>query len=137
MGGIRARSTTFRTNNGETVSVINIGVPSDHPLADGNSMAGPSGLHNVQVGGIQMPAPQFMVVHNQDANGATTNPLSATTQAANPLAGGTGNEQGVQIESLVNNLLRSFMDVFNGREFLRMQMQYNEFNPNNFMNNFN
>ena len=29
------------------------------------------------------------------------------------------------------------MDVFSGREFLRMQMQYNEFNPNNFMSNFN
>ena len=27
--------------------------------------------------------------------------------------------------------------MFNGREFLRMQMQYNEFNPNSFMQNFN
>ena len=44
---------------------------------------------------------------------------------------------GSQIESLVNNLLRNFMDVFNGREFLRMQMQYDDFNPNNFMNNYN
>ena len=38
--------------NGNVVSVINIGVPSEHPLADSGSMAGPSGLHNVQVGGI-------------------------------------------------------------------------------------
>ena len=44
---------------------------------------------------------------------------------------------GSQIENLVNNLLRNFMDVFNGREFLRMQMQYDDFNPNNFMNNYN
>lgn len=29
------------------------------------------------------------------------------------------------------------MDVFSGREFLRMQMQYDGFNPNNFMHNFN
>ena len=29
------------------------------------------------------------------------------------------------------------MEVFTGREFLRMQMQYSDFNPNNFMNNFN
>lgn len=57
MNGIRARSTTFRTGNGNIVSVINIGVPTDHPLADGASMAGPSGLANVQVGGISMPAP--------------------------------------------------------------------------------
>ena len=52
MNGIRARSTTLRMGNGNVVSVINIGVPSEHPLADSNSMAGPSGLHNVQVGGI-------------------------------------------------------------------------------------
>lgn len=63
MNGIRARSTTLRMGNGNVVSVINIGVPSEHPLADSSSMAGPSGLHNVQVGGIQMPAPQFVVVH--------------------------------------------------------------------------
>lgn len=44
---------------------------------------------------------------------------------------------GAQIENLVNDLLRNFMDVFNGREFLRMQMSYSGFNPNNFMNNFN
>jgi hypothetical protein len=57
MNGMRARSTTFRTGNGNIVSVINIGVPTDHPLADSGSMAGPSGLANVQVGGISMPAP--------------------------------------------------------------------------------
>ena len=34
-------------------------------------------------------------------------------------------------------MLRNFMDVFNGREFMRMQMQYSDFNPNNFMSNFN
>ena len=29
------------------------------------------------------------------------------------------------------------MDVFNDRDFARMQTQYSDFNPNNFMNNFN
>ena len=29
------------------------------------------------------------------------------------------------------------MDVFNSREFLRMQMSYSGFNPNSFMENFN
>ena len=29
------------------------------------------------------------------------------------------------------------MEVFSGREFLRMQMQYIDFSPNNFMQNFN
>ena len=44
---------------------------------------------------------------------------------------------GEQIESLVNDILRDFMDVFNGRDFMRMQTQYSEFNPNDFMSNFN
>ena len=29
------------------------------------------------------------------------------------------------------------MDVFSGHEFTRMQTQYRDFNPNNFMNNYN
>ena len=120
--------------------MINIGVPEGHPLADGASMAGPSGLHNVQVGGIQMPAPQFVVVHRGEgeagADGASNIPN------ANPLSGpggqpATDSRVGAQIENLVNDLLRNFMEVFSGREFLRMQMQYNEFSPNNFMQNFN
>ena len=69
MGGVRARSTTFRTSNGNIVSVVNIGVPEGHPMADSGSMAGPSGLHNVQVGGIQMPAPQFVVVQRPGEEG--------------------------------------------------------------------
>jgi hypothetical protein len=47
MEGVRARSTTIRLNNGDLFQIVNIGVPSGHPLADNNSMAGPSGLHNV------------------------------------------------------------------------------------------
>ena len=70
LNGLRARSTTLRLGNGNVMSVINIGVPAEHPLADRTSMAGPSGLHNVQVGGMQMPAPQFVVMHrSQDAPG--------------------------------------------------------------------
>ena len=52
MNGIRARSTTIRTGNGNVFTILNIGVPADPPLADSNSQAGPSGLHNVRVGNI-------------------------------------------------------------------------------------
>lgn len=37
---------------------------------------------------------------------------------------------------MVNELLRSFMDIFTGHEFLRMRAQYQNFNPNDFMRNF-
>lgn len=108
-------------------------------------MAGPSGLANVQVGGISMPAPQFVVVHNRDGERVDGGPdvpggipgvnLGGADQSSGN-ADGEG-RVGAQIENLVNDLLRNFMTVFNGREFLRMQMQYNDFNPNNFMSNFN
>ena len=79
LNGIRARSTTFRTQSGHVFSVINIGVDEGHPLADRHSMAGPSGLRNVQIGGIQMPAPQFVFRHRSDGPqpahmGASPNP---------------------------------------------------------------
>ena len=71
MAGIRARTTTFRTQDGNVISILNIGVPAGHPLA-GDSMAGPSGLHNVQVGGIPMPAPMFGFMHrNRGAAGGS------------------------------------------------------------------
>ena len=63
-----------------------------------------------------MPAPQFVVMH-RDEEGAENRPGDSGTGAAQD---GNEQEQGARIESLVNNLLRSFMDVFNGREFLRM-----------------
>lgn len=145
LGGVRARSTTFRTANGNTMSVINIGVPSDHPFANGTSHAGPSGLHNIRVGGIDMPAPQFVVLHrnngeeNSQGGGAPSNNNNNNNTGNGPSAesNAEGSRVGDQIENLVNDLLRSFMNVFDGREFLRMQMQYNDFNPNNFMQNFN
>ena len=103
-----------------------------------------------------MPAPQFVVVHNnRDGNGQEqgeaensgnaggaqangSNP-SASNNSSNPLGDQQpeGSRVGSHIENLVNDLLRNFMDVFTGREFLRMQMQYSDFNPNNFMSNFN
>lgn len=44
---------------------------------------------------------------------------------------------GAHIENIVNDILRDFMDVFNGRDFMRMQTQYSDFDPNSFMNNYN
>jgi len=44
---------------------------------------------------------------------------------------------GNRIESIVNDLLSSFMDIFSGSEFVRMRSQYSNFNQNDFMNNFN
>ena len=54
---------------------------------------------------------------HRDEEGAENRPGGSGAGAAQD---GNEQEQGARIESLVNNLLRSFMDVFNGREFLRM-----------------
>ena len=44
---------------------------------------------------------------------------------------------GQHIEGIVNELLSSFLGLFGGRDFARMQGTYDNFNPNSFMNNFN
>lgn len=68
-----------------------------------------------------MPAPQFVVMHRGDegeenkASGA-----GAEGGGAAGAEGGGDSRVGAQIENLVNDLLRSFMNVFDGREFLRM-----------------
>lgn len=72
-----------------------------------------------------MPAPQFVVVHNRDRDGnPQPNGSEPQNASGNPLNGPEGRDEnsrvGAQIENLVNDLLRNFMDVFNGREFLRM-----------------
>ncbi len=59
---MRALSTNVRNPDGSISRVINIGVPSGHPLADPDSSAGPTGLHNLRIGPIRLPrAPTFVV----------------------------------------------------------------------------
>ena len=71
--GIRARSTQVRHNDGSVSQVINIGVPRDHPMADTEQQPGPTGLYNMRIGAIRIPAaPQFVInVHrNRGENNA-------------------------------------------------------------------
>jgi hypothetical protein len=59
---MRAVSSTVPNDDGSISRIINIGVPRDHPLADPNSPAGPSGLHNLRIGPIRLPiAPTFII----------------------------------------------------------------------------
>ncbi len=73
-----------------------------------------------------MPAPQFVVVHNRDGERVDGGSNAANSGAAGqssgsaPAEGDADGRVGAQIENLVNDLLRNFMTVFNGREFLRM-----------------
>lgn len=82
-----------------------------------------------------MPAPSFVIMHR----GQSENPRSQQ----NPLGSGTvedevrGQNMAGQIEALVNDLMRSFMHTFSSNEFLRMSNQYAQFNPRDFMSNFN
>lgn len=53
--------------------------------------------------------------------------------AANPTESANGESGPPNLESMVTNLLRSFMDIFTGHEFLRMRAQYSQFDPADFM----
>ena len=67
------------------------------------------------MGGINLSPPQFMFINQSQYEG----------------------RQQPNVENMVNDLLRSFMDIFTGHEFLRMRTQYSDFSPNDFMQNFN
>ena len=59
---MRALSTNVTNNDGSISRVINIGVPRNHPLADLDSEAGATGLHNLRIGPVRLPrAPTFVV----------------------------------------------------------------------------
>ena len=67
----RARSTTFRNSSGQTFSIVNVGLPSDHPMAHASEVPGARGLHNMNIMGIPMPAPQFVVAHRARPEGGS------------------------------------------------------------------
>lgn len=97
-------------------------------------MAGPSGLHNVQVAGIPMPAPMFGFMHRARA-------ANQASREENKEGGVGGIEEqkreAEEIGPRIESLMRNFMNLFSGNnQFMRMQMQYEEFSPNNFMSNF-
>ena len=81
--GMRAVSSTVPNDDGSISRIINIGVPRDHPLADPNSPAGPSGLHNLRIGPIRLPiAPTFIIRVRRMRNPNYTGPPS--TDQSNP-----------------------------------------------------
>jgi len=56
---------------------------------------------------------------------------------ANNATGESNDQRANRVEDMVNGLLRNFMDIFASHEFLRMRTQYSNFNPSEFMANFN
>ena len=114
--GIRARSTQVRHNDGSVSQVINIGVPADHPMADTESQPGPTGLYNMRMGAIRIPAaPQFVI--NVHRNRGENN---VDLQVGNQPSTGSGGDQpnpeeqaqiDQQVERLtgaINRMLASF-----------------------------
>lgn len=72
---MRARSTTVENDDGSVHRIINIGVPSDHPMA-APEPNGPAGLHNMRMGPFPMPAaPQFVIRIRRPRNGNIANPV--------------------------------------------------------------
>ena len=128
MQPFRARSTTFRGQNGNLFSIVSVGVPSEHPMADQSStVPGSPGLHHINYGGISLPAPQFVVMHR---------PQEGEQRPTNGAISDNERVEGERIAGLVNDLLRRFTDLFSTHEFLRMRAQYADFDPRNFMTNF-
>jgi len=45
------------------MSIVNIGIERDHPMAAAEVVPGSGGLHNINIAGNSVPAPQFVVMH--------------------------------------------------------------------------
>ena len=77
-----------------------------------------------------MPAPQFVMMHRNPEDLPEDERIGPEQRREDAL--------GTHIEGIVNNLLTSFLDVFDGSQFRRMRSEFSSnVNPNEFMNNFN
>ena len=84
-----------------------------------------------------MPAPQFVMMHRQHGDEQSSGSAAAAGSTNNQRPNRSPEQVGQHIEGIVNELLGSFLGLFGGRDFARMQGTYDNFNPNSFMNNFN
>ena len=83
-GGLRARSTTVTNDDGSVHRIINIGVPSNHPMA-APQPNGPNGLHNMRLGPMPLPVPPTFIIRlrrPRDGNDFSGNTLN--TNGAGP-----------------------------------------------------
>lgn len=55
------------------MSIVNIGIERDHPLAANDVVPGSGGLHNINIAGNSVPAPQFVVMHRPREGEAAAN----------------------------------------------------------------
>jgi len=59
------------------MSIVNIGIERDHPLAANDVVPGSGGLHNINIAGNSVPAPQFVVMHRPREGEAAANSSQA------------------------------------------------------------
>ena len=119
-GQLRSRATTVENDDGSINRIINIGVPSDHPMAAPEAN-GPAGLHNMRMGPFPMPAaPTFVIRIRRPRNG---NSVSSVPASQLPRSGPSVNiaphreptqDELVQIDSHVDHITQA-LNVMVGR----------------------
>lgn len=97
-------------------------------MAAAEVVPGSGGLHNINIAGNSVPAPQFVVMHRPREGEAENTNAEVTEQ---------DRAEGNRIAGLVNDLLGRFNDIFSSHDFLRMRTMHADFNPQMFMQNFN
>ena len=140
--------------DGSVTRVFSIGVPRTHPFADLDNQAGESsGLYNLKIGQVRLPAaPTFAVKIQAAVDGAQINSSSFETRQTSSLVsieprfeGRYATEDDLtlidsqigRITGAINTILQRFTVIFSGYQFLRMQQEFQGVSPNDFMQNFN
>ena len=144
-------STNVTNPDGSISRVINIGVPRAHPLADPNSTAGPTGLHNLRIGPVNLPrAPTFVVrirgplarpyEGEQTGENRQINVDTRARETEEPTEEELRriDEHVERITGAINSMIGTFQNLFSGYQFMRMHQAFsNGEAPGNFMENFN
>ena len=150
-GQLRSRSTTVENEDGSVNRIINIGVPSGHPMA-APEPNGPAGLHNMRLGPFPMPAaPTFIIRMRRPrnsrgnlANLGNPDPENRRGPAVNIAPHREPTEDELrQIDSHVDHITQAlnvmigrFQELFIGRTLARVSRAFEGVSAEEFRNNF-
>lgn len=117
VSGLRARSMQIRGGN-NVFHIINIGVSEDHPMADRSQPPQATGLHGIRIGGIPLPAPQFMFA-------SRTGEAESQEEQIN-----------TAVSSVIEQIMSTFSHIFSRAQQIQMRFLNPDMNEASFMGNF-
>jgi len=98
--------------------IINIGVSEDHPMADRSQPPQATGLHGIRIGGIPLPAPQFMFASRSGEAESQEEQINTA------------------VSSVIEQIMSTFSHIFSRAQQIQMRFLNPDMNAASFMENF-